>query len=537
LNAYNRLMNWLYLLTMAFAQISYSYELPSVSTQKNIFKDIRNEMIRLDGEGLIAREDRHRSFKKTTQKILKNYHFKNEIDFFHLFKQMDATYTNLHSKVVFPEVFEEQIPNLSYLKPSFWSTAEVTSNSKTKLFVEFIEEENLKNIISEGDEIIAINGRTIESWLQENFQFCKHPLKIQCDRNFENNLFSYNLSFKGSELIYSIKHDNQITNVKQSFSEYPPSEPNHARKFCDYKADKRYPNFNLKYKGQHACFFEHQNNSKIGLLRINTFQYFRNHLPNAKFKTLEEEVNSFYEFWRDHSHQYKDLIIDLIDNHGGNSPLPYYGLFLHTPFQEQFVRFKKTKEIEKEELRNSIIWDDPAQILLFEKWFQNGYWDSLKYGEFTKPVPMFCSDESKPCDETYFQPFEHQFNGEIKVMLNEWCVSSCDGFVWAMKKKLNAKLYGFPQAADSAYGRLRIDAIKDSRTKKGYKIKINSARAELDPDFIVGQIVAVTRATDEKGSVFNGKPLELEKLVSYKYGEFYPKKVLKEILNDIEQKN
>ena len=117
-------------------------------------------------------------------------------------------------------------------------------------------------------------------------------------------------------------------------------------------------------------------------------------------------------------------------------------------------------------------------------------------------------------------------------MVNEWCVSSCDGFAWTMKAKLDAKLYGFPQAADSAYSRLRIDALWDVTSADGFRIAINPERERPADNFIVGQVVAVTRATDENGVVFNGHPVPLEKTVPYRFREFYPQKVLQSVLSD-----
>jgi hypothetical protein len=180
-----------------------------------------------------------------------------------------------------------------------------------------------------------------------------------------------------------------------------------------------------------------------------------------------------------------------------------------------------------------MLWGDHSHELQFQKYLNNGFWESLSYDDFTLPEPMFCADSTKPCSETSFEFKEHDFSGQVYVILNEECVSSCDGFTWAMKTKLNAKLYGFYQAADAAYSRLRIDAVLDSNHENGFKIIINPERAPLDSNFIVGQTIAVSRATDANGNVFNGHPLELEELVPYRFGEFYPSVVLEKILKRI----
>lgn len=102
-----------------------------------------------------------------------------------------------------------------------------------------------------------------------------------------------------------------------------------------------------------------------------------------------------------------------------------------------------------------------------------------------------------------------------------------------MKHHLKAKFYGFPQAADSAYSRLRIDAIRDRSKPSGFRIEINPQRSKKHKDFIVGQVVAVARTVEKNGAAFSGNPIKLKKLVPYKHGEFYPARVLKEVLKGL----
>lgn len=118
-------------------------------------------------------------------------------------------------------------------------------------------------------------------------------------------------------------------------------------------------------------------------------------------------------------------------------------------------------------------------------------------------------------------------------MVNEQCVSSCDGFVWMMSSHAKAKLYGFPQAADSAYSRIRIDAVLDHSKEAGFRIEINGERAPFPEGFITGQSIAVSRAVDAQGKILNGEPLELQEFVPYLIGESYPARVLNVIENKI----
>jgi hypothetical protein len=527
----------IFLLGFVFFTNAYAVDvisMPSPELQKTIFKAIRSEMIRLDGEGLIARKARPLNFLQTTDNLLnESIQEKNVQDFYSLFKRLDGAYTNLHSKLVFNPELEQSVDIPLYKTTKIGSIAEVVPGTETKLFVNYIEDEDLKTLIEAGDEIVGINGRSIGSWLDENFLFCKLPLKGQCDNNFEVNLLSLNLSWKGTKLIYSVNHHGNIIDIEVKFYNPESSIAGSDRKLCDYKADKKYPNFKLVYKGQYNCLFENIDDPSIALMRISSFLYRSNDDPANRFKSVDEEVDAFYPFWKQNAGKYKELIIDVLSNGGGNAPIPYYKILVHGLFQEQYVEFKKTKEFEDARLRSAMLWGNTAQELSYQKLLSSGEWSKLAYGSFTRPIPMFCADDSRPCEETFFEPYEHNFRGNVRIMVNEWCVSSCDGFVWAMDNLLKAKLYGQPQAADSAYARLRIDAIWDVNEKNGFKVVINPERGEFDPNFIIGQTIAVSRATDAQGNIFNGNPLSLEKIIPYRFNEYYPKKVLQAVMEDL----
>lgn len=528
------LIRTFFTLVAFYASLSHAaFEVPSAELQQKIFLALRNEMIRLDGEGLQSRRDRPQTFIETTNDLANDIKMNTSFnDFIISFQKLSATYPNLHSRPIFSSEVNRQIDLPWFKRQSIWLFAE-TNKDNTKYKVAHIEDSSLNERVSEGDELVEINNRPISSWLDENFLFCKFPLRIQCDRQLEQNLLSLKLSWKGtSDLIYTIKHKNQFVDVKINFKA-STSNSNPLKSRCDWEYEKRYKDFKLIHRGFFACLFEKENNPSVALLRIASFQYNRNQNPENPFKDIYEEVESLEKVWIPNSGAYKNLIIDVLDNHGGNLPIPYYQILFKGNFQEQYVQFKKTSELEEKKIREAIFWSDTSHELQFQEYLMNGVWNSLSYGDFTPPEPMFCADSTKPCSETTFEAKTHQFNGEVSVMLNEWCVSSCDGFVWAMKEKFNAKLYGFYQAADSAYARLRLDAIKDDSAINGFRIVVNPERAEFDKNFIVGQTIAVSRSTDKNGNLFNGYSLELESFVPYELDKNYPQEVLKEVLSKL----
>ena len=100
----------------------------------------------------------------------------------------------------------------------------------------------------------------------------------------------------------------------------------------------------------------------------------------------------FKKLWDKKHHQVYDLIFDLIDNRGGHSPLPYYSLFFQNEFQEQYIKYKKTPELEDDELRSAMIWKKTAHELAILEYITSDLWQEIEYGEFLPQMSLFCKD-------------------------------------------------------------------------------------------------------------------------------------------------
>jgi len=424
-------------------------------------------------------------------------------------------------------------------RANIWLNVEVPSEGRTRVVISTIQDSHKLDKEFSGRPIVEINHRSIRSWLDENFTYCKRMLRSQCDRDLESNLLGGVLSWKQGPLVYTVlkrskRHDLLVSfgtgGIEKQIANNS-SDP-YAKRKCDWKWQKRYPSFKPIHLGYFACLFEKSDDPTTLLLRIASFQYKkgRGHLdPNQPIQSLRNEVNALEKVWTPISGSTKHLIIDLIDNHGGNEPIPYYKILFRKPFLEQFVRFKKTPEFENENLRNSAFWDESAHRLWFEKIVSNGQWAKLKEGEFTEPTAQFCADSAKPCDEAFFQPLEHAFSGKISVMVNDNCVSSCDGFAWQLQHHLKAKLYGFYPASDTAYSRWRLDVIRDPAQLEGFRIEVNEQDADWDKNLILAQDVAISLSTDENGVTLSGEPLSLDRFVPIRSDDYH-QRVLKEVL-------
>ncbi|MFZ4712554.1 MAG: hypothetical protein ACOYL6_02470 [Bacteriovoracaceae bacterium] len=519
-----------------------SPDYPSPKLQKDLVLAIREEVIRLDGEGLIPRSSRNESFIKTTNQIadeaLKN---KTKFDFYRTFSRLNATYSNIHTHVSFPDKLNREIsipgPN-GVAASDIMLAVEILTPTKTKTVLQYIADKDELNKNWEGAELTAINGVALRKWQEENFLFCKWALRNTCDRMLEENLLSGILSWKGGPLVYSFIKDKNKIDIPVTFK-MPEGTTSlrYERRQCDWKSEKHFPGFKLIHKGYFACLFQKIDDPTTIILRISSFQYRRGNRvdPKSPIQTMKQETEALKTVWIPKSGSIKHLIVDLIDNGGGNEPIDYYKILLREPFQEQFVKFKKFPEIEDQNLRHSMMNEDPAQELWFQKYVKSGEWAKIKSGEFSKATPMFCADPNKPCDEVLFHPDAHQFTGKVSILLNDSCVSTCDAVVFTLKKYLKAKLYGVSQAADTAFSRLRIDAIKDNNSTSGFKLKISPQRSELDKDLIVSQDVAVTLSVDEEGKIVSGEPLMLDQFVPMQWDQDYHQDTLAVALNDFDK--
>ena len=158
-----------------------------------------------------------------------------------------------------------------------------------------------------------------------------------------------------------------------------------------------------------------------------------------------------------------------------------------------------------------MIWKKTAHELAILEYITSDLWQEIEYGEFLPQMLSFCKDPYSPCtSEEAYKPMGISFNGNIHIMLNENCISSCDAFVWNFKNNTNAKLYGFPNASDSSLARLRIDVTSNEDSPRGYDITVSPQYKRIPKNLIVAQVIAPAQTTDRYGKLLNGIPEELE---------------------------
>jgi hypothetical protein len=517
---------------------------PTTEARLKLFDDVVSEMARLDGEGLEARRLRPESWSETLQGLRRELHqAENFKDLARVFGRVDASYTNLHSSVDF--VAQGAWFASGTVRPRAWVSTKISERGQASFHLEVDDAKwgtpSLLGLRS-GDEVVAINGRTTLEWSRENFNFCKFPLLTQCDEELFENLVSETLSWqRGSALVVTVRDSGGQTVTLDIPYEIRSSTPEerqqrelerNKRLEC-VRSPERYPGFHLVYAGNRACLFEKDGDSSVALLRITSFSYSERRLfPEQKIRSVRQEVALMEPVWQREAGHWQHLVVDVIDNTGGNAPIPYYRLLFTEDFQEQYYRLRKVSEMEDPEFLDGLLWSDPAQLRTYENLRSEGVWQKTPLGDFLPPVPMFCSDDESDCRKSLFSPKSHPFRGRVSLLMNRLCVSSCDGFVWGVKKVMGkqVKLFGLPQAADSTYSRARIDVewTKDS----GYFTRAVNEHSPYSSNVVFSQIVAVSLSTDVEGRSIAGRPLLLDRWVGLDpfADKNWPAKVLAEAL-------
>jgi hypothetical protein len=508
----------------------------SPETRVAIFDKVASEIERIDGEGLPARRNRPVSWKATLAKLRSQArNAESKIDFGQVFRRLDATYPNLHAQVTLADNYDIAAGRLRP-KIAFRFGAEFIGStpSEVKYKISSIDGELTKEIREVvrpalGDNLVAINGKAMAIWSDENFLYCKFPLRQQCEANIFDHFRKGFLSWDWrSPLIYTLERNGRTWDVIVPVEIPKPGASSAATQSLKVEGDcpdkpDRYPGFKPVYRGLNICAFESDQDSNVSVLRIASFRY--RELPNnSTIQSLKDEVELFYEqYWKHKAPTTKKLIIDLIDNRGGDSPIAWYQLFYTKPFQEEYVQFKKLAELNDDQIRRDLFYEDHAKEIWFNNLKKLPSYQKMKLGSFLPTIPQFCARNDQSCDIGLFEPRKHGFTGDVRLLVNEHCVSTCTGFVWSMKDQLGkrVKLVGFPDSGDSCYSRLFIDVYLDSSNSSGFRIQVSprqgGTRQNLPDGAILRQQVTATRSTDSRGKIISAIPTKVDVLIPYRY--------------------
>jgi hypothetical protein len=511
----------------------------AAETRVAIFDQVLSEIERIDGEGLPARNNRPEAWKTTIAELRSQARkAETKIDFGQVFRKLDATYPNLHAQLTLDDKYDIAAGRLRP-KIAFKFGAEVIGPKQTKFnyMISSIDTELIKDIKEVvrpalGDNLVAINGKSMSIWSNENFLYCKFPLRQQCEANIFDHFRKGFLSWDWrSPLTYTLERNGRTWEVKVPVelpnpnAKNPPSQDSKGDSNCPVEPD-RYEGFKPVFQGLNICVFESETFPNVTVLRIASFRY-RDLPKESKIQSLKDEVEQFNEsYWKAKATSTRKLIVDVLDNGGGDTPVAWYQLFYSKPFQEQYVQFKKLMELEDDHIRKDLFYDDAAKEIWFSDLKKGGTYERVKLDSFLPTIPQFCAHENQSCDKGLYEPLKHGFKGKVRIMVNEWCISSCSGFVWSMKDQLGtrAKLVGFPDSGDTAYARLFLDVYLESSSANGFRLQVSPrpgrTRQNLPDGAILRQQVTATRSTDSKGKVISATPTKTDIWIPYRYRHY-----------------
>lgn len=527
-----------------FLSFAYSFvaaaDFPNEQTRVKIFDKVVSELERIDGEGLPPRKNRPENWN-TTVGILRSQakSAQNPIDFGQVFRKLDATYPNLHAHVVLNDEYDIAVGRVRP-RISVRFGPEIVERAKkvTRYKVNSIETDMMKvfkeaNRPAVGDEILSINGKPIRQWSRENYVYCKFPLREQCESNFFDHFRKGLLSWDWRKpLKFTLRRNGRTWEIEVPFEVPTQNMPNiqaaisrTSEPECPVESD-RYGSFSPVYKGHNICAFESGKHPNMTVLRIASFAY-RDLRKDAKIRSVKDEVESFYSnYWKAKAPSTKRLIVDVIDNGGGDTPIVWYQIFYDRPFQEQYVQFKKILELADQKIRKDLFYEDGGKEIWFAELMKSGVYEKFKVGSFLPAIPQFCTSEDKNCAEGLFEPRPNGFKGQIYLLVNEWCVSTCSGFAWSVKNQFGkrAKLFGMPDSGDSAYARLYLDVYLDSSDPDGFRTEVSPrpgrTRQNLPAGALLRQQITATRSTDAQGRVISALPTPIDVWIPYRYRHY-----------------
>ncbi len=469
------------------------------------------------------------------------------------FKKVDALYPHVQSQQVLnPDL--ESVPLGSKVVLPFKMTPSVDDKNEQhfKYFISQVSPDDFDpgDIPKIGDEVVEINKKGIDEWEQENFILCKATSYIVCalelNHNFRNEALSWN-HHSNVELKLLRGADKLTAKLKPKIevsAGFEPSENSDVYNDiypCGVDIKRRYYQFGFLYKGRRLCALGSHTNPGVVVLRVSNFNYIS---TDDSIHSVRQEVDQFKTaYWNDHVAGIKHLIIDLIDNEGGESPIPYEQLLFDRPFQGQYIKYKKLKEWSDDPIDENLftVDGDGGKSIWLKSLREEGTYDKTIIGGYYDPIPRYCVSSKLDCRRGRFEPEETHFKGDVRVMLNQNCILACSSLAYDLSEHLSGRVwfYGLPDSGDPLSLQVAINLYATPTSAKPFAVKSqvwNSAAPPVMQDLLLTQTVVFTQTTDAGGNLISGQGRKIRKMPALNYKNYptnYPGEVLKTILKDI----
>ncbi len=495
----------------------------SVEQRLSLFDLLVREIVRIDGDGLIVRDTRPESWSATVARLRREAaSATTTAEYGSVFHRLRATYPNSHAAVTLADAYRRDWMSRDARLPISFRAEIVTPNvTRPVLRVATIDEDWRNSAKSDesspvvGDEVVAMNHRPVADWWRENEIFCRLPLAWQCTISFHRNLVRGHLFWHpetplaievlrdGKKIHYTI----QVTNVAtQAATEQPAT--NAASTYCSSAALRMPDGFTSVWSSGMLCVFANAAHPGTLIWRIPSFASEQARTYDAKpgqYRNVVDEVEHFHStFWKSNSARIKHVIVDVAGNGGGEDTTPWFRLLLREPFQSDFVRFKKIREFDTPRANAALFWNSTGSLFqAVEAMRRDGTFARTRENEWLPAIPKFCPRKDVPCPIEKHQPLNHQFTGDVSVVIDPFCNSACVNFANVAKTRAKAHIIGSSDTGDSTFSRLQIHFGFDAAGRAIVAIEDSSQIVTSVGTFTVAATLSVTPS----GTTLSAAPL------------------------------
>jgi hypothetical protein len=295
--------------------------------------------------------------------------------------------------------------------------------------------------------IASVNDRKIDDLFKEFFNlYCNDVHQSGCLRLFSSYMKS-GYHFVGGLEQLRVKYTDGSSEV------FDDKSKTKRGKKTPIDCSKLYSSLSLDliYDGSQSCLYE---SADAFILKIFYFgkwgtSYDDIYCEHTKDIGMCNDINEIKRFT--HGSPIKSLVIDIQNNKGGTENTPWIAALTKNGFKDNLVQYKNIPLLADPEIRSRAFYNSERA----EKWYQKNVIEKVDtHGEFLPVRPDFCRG-SNECDiQTIPSSSTSIKYKDLKLVINEGCVSSCDDFIWRTRQYAKAKTFGQLSATDGAYARL-----------------------------------------------------------------------------------
>lgn len=256
----------------------------------------------------------------------------------------------------------------------------------------------------------------------------------------------------------------------------------------------------LLFSGSQACLFEIQDKFVVKIFYFGSWgtDYGDIYCIRAEDEGMCHDINRIKSILNEN--EPKVLVLDIQDNGGGSEGTPWIAALTHHGFYDNLAKYRNIPLLKDPVLReNAFYYSDKA-----ENWYQGIEGSVSESDYYLPPRAEFCRG-SERCQSTLIKSAKYPFKySELRLVINNQCVSSCDDMVWRTRRFADAKTFGQLPASDGVYARLNGYVFLN----KQHQVDSIIVGEDTEFDRELGRLLVSWRLPISKTVAIDGKDLE-----------------------------